>query len=199
MKTEKLSSITREIVSGFSPARAKDLGKGSIVKSISIKDIRPETLELDGDELGEDLDLGDKSFIKKFALKPDDLVMTAKGTCIRAAIFKGSSHKVLPNSNLIKIKCDESIILPTYLAIFLNLESTTNEIRSKQAGTTIMSLSVKELSNLPISIPSLEEQGKIITLFKEGERFCKAREDEIKNMKLLLQSSLYQILNRSEV
>jgi restriction endonuclease S subunit len=190
MKIEKLENIA-EICSGLSTSRNKNSSetKASEVRLISVKDVDAESSQITQD-IGDIFKVDDLKAIIKFVLTKNDIVITAKGTSIRASIYKSSASPIVPTSNLTIIKCNPSHILPDYLNVFLNMDKTVAEIQSKLSGSFIMSLSKKDLSQLEIIIPSIQEQEKIVRLVNEKDSFIKARKDEIKNMEILITNTV---------
>lgn len=187
------------IFSGLSTGRHKgsDNESAPVVKTISVKDIDPDSSILK-ENIGEEFRLSDMKAIKKFTLENDDIVITAKGTSIRSAIYKDCDSKVIPTSNLTIIKCDSGTVSPDYLVTFLNAERTIADIQSRLSGTTIMSLNKKELSALKVKIPSLEEQERIVNIVREKENFIKARKSEIENMEKLIDHTVNQAIYKEE-
>ena len=75
-------------------------------------------------------------------------------------------HKLLANANLYVIELDESKVDPYYLKAYL--ESAEGQVRFKNiaAGTTVLSIGVKDLKAMIIPLPSMEEQQRIAARYK---------------------------------
>jgi len=190
MQTFKLSEIAT-IGSGLAPSRKKEveMSDAKDVRIISVKDIATNSSVI-REDIGKLEKISDEKILGKFILSENDIVITAKGSAIRSAVYKESDTCIVPTSNLSVIKTKNSEVLPEYLNVFLNLDRTVDAIKSKLTGTTIMSLSKKDLGQVEILVPNLEEQEKLVRLAQEKERFIKAREDEIKYMDVIVENTI---------
>jgi hypothetical protein len=121
--------------------------------------------ELDYDNL-EHLD-EDERKVSNYILKEGDLLLPARGTAIRTAVFHEQSYPCIASSNIIVIRPDERALDSTYLKVFLDSPLGNKMISSTQQGTTIMNISYKDLNVLEIPLPPIEEQQAIARTYVE--------------------------------
>ena len=114
--------------------------------------------------------------IASYLLKTGDLLIPARGTAIRIAIFEEQSYPVIASSNVIIIRANDGSLSTTYLKIFLDSPLGRKMILARQQGATVMNISYKELNDIEIPLPTIEEQDDIA---KEYERELEIYKDTI--------------------
>jgi restriction endonuclease S subunit len=105
--------------------------------------------------------------LQKHLLKEGDLLFAAKGLNNFAAVYKSSIGKAVASSSFIVIKIhtnELANINPEYLAWYINHNKQIKLLHEQQLGTTIPSISMKQLAELEIEIPSVSMQEKIVTI-----------------------------------
>lgn len=96
--------------------------------------------------------------IKNYLLKEGDVLIPARGTAIRTAIFHEQSYPCIASSNIIVIRPETKMLNSTYLKLFLDSPLGEKMISSVQQGSVIINISYKDLNALEIPLPSIEEQ-----------------------------------------
>jgi restriction endonuclease S subunit len=100
----------------------------------------------------------------KFLLQTNDVILAGKGQRIFAWAYNDTIGKAVPSSLFYILRANVEYILAEYLAYYLNSEKMQFELKSIGAGATITSIPKKELENLSLVIPSIDEQKRIIKL-----------------------------------
>ncbi|WP_448099123.1 restriction endonuclease subunit S [Luteibacter yeojuensis] len=96
-------------------------------------------------------------------LRPGDVVIPARGDHYEALVIQ-SDEPMVASGQLFVIELRTAAVLPDYLCWFLNRPESRNYILKNRAGSSIPSLSRPVLGDLPITIPALETQKKILAL-----------------------------------
>lgn len=113
--------------------------------------------------------------VEKYILEDGDLLIPARGTVIRVAIFEKQSYPCIASSNVIVIRASDESLSTTYLKLFLDSPLGRKMLITRQQGTSVMNISYRELNNIEIPLPSIEEQKQIAeTYTKELEVYKKA-------------------------
>ncbi len=99
--------------------------------------------------------------VSNYILKEGDLLIPARGTAIRVAMFKQQPFLCIASSNVIVIRATDESLSTTYLKIFLDSPLGRKMLITRQQGTTVMNISYKELNNIEIPLPTREEQNSI--------------------------------------
>jgi|LSQX01.3.fsa_nt_gb type I restriction-modification system DNA methylase subunit len=95
-----------------------------------------------------------------YLLKDGDVLIPARGTAIRTAIFRAQTYPCIASSNVIVIRPDNKMLNSTYLKLFLDSPLGEKMIIGIQQGTTIINIRYRDLNGLEIPLPSIEEQQK---------------------------------------
>ncbi len=105
--------------------------------------------------------------VSNYLLQEGDVLLPARGTAIRTAVFHVQSYPCIASSNVIVIRPDAKLLDSTYLKIFLDSPIGNKLISSAQQGMTVMNISYKDLNVLEIPIPFMEQQQKVVQEYKE--------------------------------
>ena len=106
--------------------------------------------------------------VNNYILNDGDLLLSARGTTIKTAVFKKQAYPCIASSNLIVVRPKETKLIATYLKIFLDSPIGVKLIKSIQQGTNLVNISYKDLINIEIPILPIEEQ-KVISEEYEKE------------------------------
>lgn len=91
-------------------------------------------------------------------LHTGDLIFQPRGNRYPVALVDFSVEDTVAAAPLIVLSCDRTRIVPAYLLLFFQLQSTQAWLRNEAVGTHIPQVQRAALSNLEIDLPSLNEQ-----------------------------------------
>lgn len=135
--------------------------------------------------LGEyEVDYGKMEYIEEeerkiwnYTLKDGDLLIPARGTLLRVAMFKEQRFPCIASSNVIVIRPKKELLRGTYLKIFLDSPLGNKVLNAKQQGAMAINISYKDLKSMEIPLLPLSEQEKLAEEYeKELEIYQKAVE-----------------------
>lgn len=106
--------------------------------------------------------------VQNYILQDGDVLLPARGTVIRSAVFEKQSYPCIASSNVIIIRPDPKKMNSTYLKMFIDSPIGTNMISSLQQGMTVMNISYKDLKVMEVPFPSLDEQEQAAKEYKES-------------------------------
>lgn len=106
--------------------------------------------------------------VANYILKTDDLLLPARGTAIRTAVFKEQTYPCIASSNLIVIRPKSGALSGTYLKLFLDSAIGKKLIKSTQQGTAVMNISYRDFENIEIPYLPYEKQIEIAKKYQEG-------------------------------
>lgn len=156
---KRLKNIA-EIYSGhLIPRKVNDDPNGN-VRYIQMKDIDVEC-NVDVSKLS-------RVFIKKSidgkCLLKNDILFKAKSNSNFACVIKKNFDNLIASAHFFTIRIKSNIIVPEYLAWFINQKNTQRFLKINSSGSTISVVTKKQLGELKVSIPSINNQEKIIKL-----------------------------------
>lgn len=105
--------------------------------------------------------------VANYLLKDGDLLLPARGTAIRIAVFKEQKYPCIASSNIIVIRPNEKLLLSTYLKVFLDSPTGNKVLSGKQQGTIVNNISYKDLKTIEIPLLRLEEQQTIVDEYEQ--------------------------------
>lgn len=112
---------------------------------------------VDWDRL-QSIDYNESKF-DKYAVKKDDVVVTAKSSKVKIAVVDiEPNEKILVTGGMLIIRPNTNKLDPTFLKIFLNSNKGQAALRMIQKGSYIVSMNAKDLGFLLIPEVSLESQ-----------------------------------------
>lgn len=114
----------------------------------------------------------DRNTIKKATVTTGDLILTLRGSCIKCAVADSSVDGYAISANLIALTLTEKI-KPEIVAAYLNGPVGQRELTKRAGGTTMLSLNLKRLKEVPIPIRSIEEQETILRFIKLSNQYRK--------------------------
>lgn len=150
VRKEKLG-VVAQVFRGKSVSKKDPAGNISVVNISNIGDYE---IDYDGlDHLQEE----DRK-VANYLLQEGDVLLPARGTAIRTAVFHKKPYPCIASSNVIVIRPNPKMLDSTYMKIFLDSPIGNKIISSAQQGVTVMNISYKDLNVLEIPLPPLERQ-----------------------------------------
>lgn len=111
--------------------------------------------------------------VQSYILHEGDVLLPARGTAIRTAVFHEQSYPCIASANVIVIRPNPKMLNSTFLKIFIDSPIGNGMISSLQQGATVMNISYKDLKLLEVPFPSLEEQEKAAKEYDESYQVYK--------------------------
>ena len=105
------------------------------------------------------------SQMKKFTVKPKDLIISCSGTIGKVDLISEKDPIGIISQALLILRANTDIVLPEYLFYFLKSDYGYNSIISRSMGSVQVNIAKREvIENIKINIPSLKEQEKIVKI-----------------------------------
>ncbi|MGI0492403.1 restriction endonuclease subunit S [Alkalinema pantanalense CENA528] len=120
-------------------------------------------------------------------IHPRDILVSIAGTVGRTAVV-APSHPAMNCNQAVAIIRLQDWVDPDYLAYWFSSEEAIQQITALQVTGTIANLSLNSIKNLQISLPSLEEQQRIVTLLNRANAVRHKRKQTIQLTEELLRS-----------
>jgi len=146
---------------------------------IKISDINNDTIEFN--EENEKVNNLSDSKIQSYELKPNDILISARGTLIKLAIYEQGMPPSVFSGNILLIR-----VKPNYnsyfLKFYLNSSKGRKIISSMQGGSTIVALNPNKLKDMLVPDIILEEQNVLAERIKSNESNYKQRIQQAQNI-----------------
>lgn len=183
--------MTEVITKGTTPKDKS--GKGSI-NFVKVENINKSSGEIDiKSKITENEHEG---YLKRSQLKDGDILFSIAGTLGRTAIVKKELLPANTNQALAIIRLDEGD--KNYITTFLNGRAAEDFIKKNPTVGAQPNLSLEQVGNLLIEIPSLEEQTKIGSFFKQLDDTIALHQRKLTLLEQLKQTYLQQMFPQDE-
>jgi restriction endonuclease S subunit len=135
---------------------------------IQAKDV-DDSLRFDPEKLAR-VDLGLDA--ERYVLRQGDVLFLSRGQRPWAMPLSDLVRPTIAPSSFYVVRVDSSRIRAEYLAWYLNQETTQGTLRTMTTGSNIPFLSRAEFEKLPVLVPPIAAQEKIVDLtrLEEGEQ-----------------------------
>ncbi len=162
---------------------------------LKIQNIKPFTVELKKMDY---VSAAKFHELKRHAYRRGDIVMTKLGKPLGVAALVEDLDEGLIVADLVRIRAQR--INTRYLCYHLNSQRTNDFINSMQKGTTRPRITLSVVRELPIAVPSPEEQRRIVGILDEafdGIATAKANaEKNLQNARALFESHLQSVFTQ---
>ena len=109
---------------------------------------------------------GEERKVANYLLQEGDVLLPARGTAIRTAVFHEQLYPCIASSNIIVIRPDQKKLNGYYLKVFLDSPIGNRMISGAQQGMTVMNISYKDLNVLEVPLPSMKEQQAVVNEYQ---------------------------------
>jgi len=101
----------------------------------------------------------------KFKLEKGDIVIARTGATVgKAYLFDEGNKDMIFASYLIRFRCNQGLLLPEYLFIYMQSSLYWHHISKEQLGTGQPNVNAKKLGNLEVVYPDMETQKAILNM-----------------------------------
>lgn len=156
------SDIRKELIGNVAQVfRGKAVNKKDLTGSIGIVNIS-NICDYEIDYEGLDHLQEEERKVANYLLQEGDVLLPARGTTIRTAVFHEQSYPCIASSNVIVIRPDAKKMDSVYLKLFLDSPIGNKMISGVQQGITVMNISYKDLNVLEVPLPTLKKQQAVV-------------------------------------
>ena len=122
-------------------------------------------------------------------LKRNEILFSSKGYRNHAVVWKGEIENAVASSTFLVLAIKTKAIAPEYLAWYLNSPLAKEYFQKYQKEGTIPNINKKAIASLEVSVPTNEEQQKIVKLYE-----LRRKETEICELINLKKEKMYNSL-----
>jgi hypothetical protein len=109
--------------------------------------------------------------VRKFELRVADVVATARGSTVRAAVVTVEQDGALLGPNLVGIRLRERVLLPELLASFIRHPATQAKLLDVTAGSVTPGMTVTTASNLQLVLQPFASQHELARIMQLTEAY----------------------------
>lgn len=102
--------------------------------------------------------------LKRHKVKSGDIIYSRRGDVGRCSLITEREEGWLCGTGCLKVALDKSKCVPSFIAFILQRKDSIGWVENHAVGATMPNLNTGILSNLPLIIPTFEEQGRIASI-----------------------------------
>jgi restriction endonuclease S subunit len=125
--------------------------------------------------------------------QPGDILLPARGEYYQASVLQ-SNEPVIATSQLFILRLTSKDIMPEYLRWYMNQSAAQNYFLTHRSGTSMPMLNKQSLGALPIVVPPLATQEKIVSVQRCWEQEKQLTEQLLTNREKMLNGIFQQLL-----
>ena len=122
--------------------------------------------------------------LKRHKVKSGDIIYSRRGDVGRCSLITEREEGWLCGTGCLKVALDKSKCVPSFIAFILQRKDSIGWVENHAVGATMPNLNTGILSNLPLIIPTFEEQGRIASILSVYDNLI---ENNNKRIRLLEQ------------
>lgn len=98
--------------------------------------------------------------LKKGKLQRNDIILTTRGTLGNLGFYNQSApyDQIRINSGMVILRCEESRLIPEYFFYLLRSRLFSDQVENFRSGSAQPQLPIRDLINIDLPLPSIEEQ-----------------------------------------
>lgn len=189
MKSINMKEIIEVSKRGISSYHLSKENSGPIeVPVIGMKAVQEGYIDADSVEWVkmEEKDVGNKAKVES-----GDLILTIRGTSLKAAVANDSVDGYALSNNLIAFTLSKRVI-PEVVAAYLNNPIGQRELHKRAGGTLMLTLNKKGLEQVPIPLISFENQEKIANFVQLSRNYRESLTKELELWDKMVESYLVE-------
>jgi type I restriction enzyme S subunit len=164
------------------------------VPVLKIQNVKPFAIELKKMDY---VSIGKFQELRRHSYRPGDIVMTKLGSPLGVSAIVENLDEGVIVADLVRVRAQR--INTKYLCYHLNSQRTNDFLNSMQKGTTRPRVTLSAVRELPIVVPSPDEQQRIVGILDEafaGLTTAKANaQKNLQNARALLESHLQSVFS----
>jgi len=155
-QVRKLNEIALNITMGLQHRNVEKIDKKSLIKG---KNIEVMKLKL------QDKNKSPVHTVEKHQLQNNDIIIRVKGKIGPCTLVTKEEEGMHFYNDIAKIKADKNIVMPQYLSLYLNGFFGDYYLNKYSKDKSMTYLNIKSLNKIPVIIPGILDQFKIIERF----------------------------------
>ena len=136
----------------------------------------------------------DKSRLKSYWLRHDDVVFSRVGSVDRNSLVRDAEEGWLFSGRLLRVRIIGSSVHSPYLSYHFSSEAFKQRVRSVAVGQTMASLNTKILKALTVVLPPLPEQRAIANALSDVDGLIKALDKLIAKKRAIKLATMQRLL-----
>lgn len=166
-----LGEIAEAVFAGMAPPRGDPPAKGTDIPFITVRDIGEGQVGA-AEPIGL-LRVSDKTSVERYVVRPNDVLVAAKGSAPKVGWVGVGAAGAVASANLLVIRPGPLLLGPVLYAILKSGSFARLVAGISRGVTNQISITARDLADLPIPVPPLDVQHRAAALVAESEAACR--------------------------
>lgn len=127
-----------------------------------------------------------------------DILFTSRGANRRAAVVDETTANAIFVSQISALKIKSEGVMPEYLAWFINQKPAQAFFEEHASGSYIQNIRYDVLAELPVILPTLETQRKVVEMFRLSLLEREIAEKVLTKRQQIVESALLALIEREK-
>jgi len=178
-----------DVKAGYSFRGTIPVSENGSYRVIQIKDVNYSGLISSNDLVNAAVD----TIKPEYLTQRGDVLFTSRGANRRAATVDETAAEAIFVSQLYALKVKTDAVIPEYLAWYLNQKPAQDFFEERASGSYIQNIRHDVLAQLPVVLPPVETQKRIVEIYRLGlreremaEKIAEKRRQVVEKMLLAL-------------
>jgi type I restriction enzyme S subunit len=135
--------------------------------------------------------------LPNYILKEGDVIMGRRGEMARCGLVTEKEDGWFCGTGSLYLRPNKTLIDSKYLLCFLTGDTAKSYLEEKAGGTTMANLNLKIVNNMPICLPSIDEQIKVVHEIESRLSICEKIGETIENSLLQAEALRLSIIKKA--
>ncbi len=167
-------------------------GEYAVINLSNVKDGKINVTEL------ERYDFSEQTRVDSYLAKEGDLIVSCRGAQLKLAVVPKSDVPLVLSHNFIGLRMNEDVDV-NYLKAYLESPIGQYLIQQKRTGTNVLTLNSRQLLEVPVILPTLNQQQQIIKAHENKKAKLEAQIQQLKQQLKQNELDLFQEMGLSNV
>lgn len=136
---------------------------------------------------------------KRAVVHADDVLVTARGTQLRAAFVPHETAGAIASANLLVVRLRRDCLLPEVLVAYLDTTAGRAQLLSNATASTVAAITPRALGSLEVIVPPMPVQMKLATFARAARDAIRASERVLELRRELVQGVMEEFFNGGAV
>jgi len=131
--------------------------------------------------------------LKSCEVKAGDILISLVGTFGKVLVVPQEFEPGIINPRLVRLSLNPLLVNPYFFQYFFQSPFVKNQLQLKSHGSTLEILNAKNIAELLLPLPPLEEQNRIVTILDKADEIRRQRKQAIALTEELLRSTFLEM------
>jgi type I restriction enzyme M protein len=174
-------------------AKADEIGEYRIINLADVQggEVQPEHLTR--------YSIESRTRAEKYKVKQGDILISCKGAAIKVCVIPEHTENVLMSINFIGIRIYQEKFNPLFIKYYLESPAGQIFLQSKQVGTSIITLTARDLEDIPLPNLPFDEQNEYVKELTDIEERIRIEKENLYTLSKNAKWNFYESIGLGKI